>query len=143
MNIKAISLVVVLGISLSGCSSSNESVEPLPTEESVVEDLNWAPVGYKYFDRINDSQTDVHDVAYLPDHNIEVKGGTAFGFLVMAQNGCSSLYIEANLTVDGIVEGWANASTSSLAPFQEARMLLQWSHDEVGEVEWTEVSCIP
>ena len=144
MNIRAIGLVIVLGISLSGCSSSGESAEPLPTEEFVVEDLNWAPAGYKYFDQNLDSQVDVHDVAYQPDPNAEGDGiGTHFGFLVMAQNGCSSLYIEANLTVDGIVEDWTNASTSSLAPGQAARMLLQWSHDEGGQVQWTKVSCIP
>lgn len=144
MNTKVLGLVVALGVSLSGCSSSSESLDPLPTEEAVIEDLDWAPEGYKYFDQNFDSQVDVHDVAYMPDPNAEGDGyGTSFGFLVMAQNGCSSLYIEANLTVDGIVEDWTNASTSSLAPGQEARMLLQWSHDEAGQVQWTEVSCIP
>lgn len=144
MNKKVLGLVVLLSVSLSGCSSSNESANPKLTEEPVIEDVNWAPEGYKYFDTPANSQVDVHDVAYKPDDSDSGNGyGAYFGFLVMAQNGCSSLYVEANLTIDGIVEDWTNDSTSSLAPGQEARMLLQFTSDKVGDIQWTKVTCHP
>jgi hypothetical protein len=150
--IPAVLLLLIIIGSANSKSSDSDSATPTPSatetetetpiDPPVEENTDWAPEGYKYFDELWDSDIPVHNVAYKQDPSGTCDYGTCFSFTAIAEDGCpNSLYVKANLLVDGVVEDWTNDATSTLEPGQVARMKLQFSSDIDGQVNWTEVNC--
>lgn len=99
-------------------------------------DDSWLPTGYTKFD-VNPY------LAYKRDPNFSRCGsyGTCFPFTLISNKYCSSVYIEGNVVIGGVIYDWANDSAQGIGPGDQVKMKLQFSEDRAGTVAWTEANC--
>jgi len=99
-------------------------------------DDSWLPAGYTKFD-VNPY------LAYKRDSNFSRCGsyGTCFPFTLISNKYCSSVYIEGNVVIGGVIYDWANDSAQGIGPGDQVKMKLQFSEDRAGTVAWTEANC--
>jgi hypothetical protein len=108
----------------------------LDAYSAAIKDNSWVPSGYSKF-------TENPYVAYKRDSNFSRCGsyGTCFPFTAVTNKYCSSLYIEANVLVSGVVEDYSNDVAQGIPAGQLVKMKLQFSTDSKGSVKFTEVNC--
>lgn len=146
----AIVAVVVLGAGSVGFSKFSAAQEKkriaaaeaaalkaeLDAYTAAVKDNSWLPAGYTKF-------SSNPYVAYKRDSNFNRCGsyGTCFPFTAITNKYCSSLYIEGNVLVNGVVEDYGNDAAQGIPAGQPVKMKLQFSTEQAGNVSFTEVNC--
>jgi hypothetical protein len=104
--------------------------------QAAVDDMSWVPYGFKKF-------SDNPFVAYKKDNSQECSSyGACFPFIAVTSKYCSTLFIEGNSINDyGVIDDNASDSASGISAGQRVKMKIQFSTDDAGTVEFTEVDC--
>jgi hypothetical protein len=104
--------------------------------QAAVDDMSWVPYGFKKF-------SDNPFVAYKKDNSQECSSyGVCFPFIAVTSKYCSTLFIEGNSINDyGVIDDNASDSASGISAGQQVKMKIQFSTDDAGTVEFTEVDC--
>ena len=97
-------------------------------------DDSWVLPGYKKFELDP-------DISYTRDEERECDSTTCFPLIVVTNRNCSSLYIEANLLRNGVVEDWTNDSARGIAKGQPVKLMLDFSGRSPGQLDYTTVNC--
>lgn len=98
-------------------------------------DTSWLPAGFEKFE--NDPY-----IAYKRTTPDCASYGNCITFLVISKKDCSSLYIQGNSAVDGVIMDWSNDSVQNLKAGQQAKMQLQYSFKaSKSYTTFTEVTC--
>ena len=108
----------------------------LDAEAKAAADTSWLPAGYRKFD-LNPY------LAYKKDDSRSCATyGVCFPFTLITNKYCSSIYIAGNsLTSSGAVDDWTNDTANGIYPGTKVKMMLQWTTDNVGSVQFTEADC--
>ncbi|CAN2180058.1 hypothetical protein MCEMRE182_00261 [Candidatus Nanopelagicaceae bacterium] len=103
---------------------------------AAIKDNSWLPAGYTKF-------SSNPYVAYKRDSNFSRCGsyGTCFPFTAITNKYCSSLYIEGNVLVNGVVDDYGNSVAQGIPAGQPVKMKLDFSTEQSGTVSFTEVTC--
>jgi len=103
---------------------------------AAIKDNSWVPKGYFKF-------SENPYVAYKRDSGFSRCGsyGTCFPFTAVTGKYCSTLYIEGNVLVGGIVDDYANDVAKGIPAGQLVKMKLQFSTERNGNVSFTNVNC--
>jgi hypothetical protein len=97
-------------------------------------DYSWVLPGYKKFELDP-------DISYSKDLEAKCGDSTCFPFIVVTNKDCNSLYIQANLLRNGVVEDWTNDSAQGISKGQPVKMKLQFTGRTSGDIDYTDVSC--
>jgi hypothetical protein len=108
----------------------------LEAYQAAVDDMSWVPSGFTKF-------KENPFVAYKKDNSQTCSTyGACFPFIAVSNKYCSSLYIKANSINDyGVVDDNGSDSASGISAGQRVKMKIQFSTDDAGTIEFTEVDC--
>ena len=108
----------------------------LEAYQAAVDDMSWVPSGFRKF-------SENPFVAYKKDNSQECSTyGVCFPFIAITNKYCSSLYIRANSINDyGVVDDNSSDSATGITAGQQVKMKIQFSTDDAGTVEFTDVDC--
>ena len=104
--------------------------------QAAVDDMSWVPSGFRKF-------SENPFVAYKKDNSQSCSTyGACFPFIAITNKYCSSLYIRANSINDyGVVDDNSSDSATGITAGQRVKMKIQFSTDDAGTVEFTDVDC--
>lgn len=104
--------------------------------QAAVDDMSWVPSGFRKF-------SENPFVAYKKDNSQSCSTyGACFPFIAITNKYCSSLYIRANsINEYGVVDDNSSDSATGITAGQRVKMKIQFSTDDAGTVEFTDVDC--
>ena len=104
--------------------------------QAAVDDMSWVPSGFRKF-------SENPFVAYKKDNSQSCSTyGVCFPFIAITNKYCSSLHIRANSINDyGVVDDNSSDSATGITAGQRVKMKIQFSTDDAGTVEFTDVDC--
>ena len=108
----------------------------LEAYQAAVDDMSWVPSGFRKF-------SENPFVAYKKDNSQSCSTyGACFPFIAITNKYCSSLYIRANsINEYGVVDDNSSDSATGITAGQRVKMKIQFSTDDAGTVEFTDVDC--
>ena len=107
----------------------------LEAYQAAASDMSWVPEGFTKFS-VNPF------VAYKKTGESCSSYGTCFPFVAVTSKYCSSLYIKGNsINSYGVIDDNASDSASGISAGQRVKMKIQFTTDDVGTIEFTDVDC--
>ena len=137
----AIITVIFLGLTLGAAAAGLEQLEKSPNEPV---DTSYEPVDTSWIPSDFNGYSKDSNIAWrwAKDKEVDCDYGSCWGIMILAKDGCSSMYAEINIFDKNEIQiDWTNESTSIIQPMQKVLLSFSESNDSAQFAQIAELNC--